>query len=298
MNPRQPSQTALRIAGNLVASARDPLLRRLLVDAEEPYSRWFVEAHSPLARALLRLWTWGPSRRFLYGLTERNLPGGALYILLRKRYVDEVVRAALDAGAEQVVLFGAGLDTLSLRLHDRYPQVQFYELDHPNTQAVKRAALERHGGVPKRVHLRPVDFTRETAAARLQAAPSYRRDAPTVFVAEGVLMYLERDEINELFRTVREFGARGSTFLFTMVDADALAKEDSPLARSARIAANMGEPMRSAIRREDLDHLLRGYGFRKEALADHATLKERYLPPLGIERPVIEGELIITAVSA
>lgn len=297
MKPRQPSQTALRIAGNLVASARDPLLRRLLVDPDEPYSRWFVQEHSPVARVLLRLWTWGPSRRFLYNLTERSLPGGALYILLRKRYVDEVVCAALDAGAEQVVLFGAGLDTLSLRLHDRYPQVRFYELDHPDTQAVKRAALERHGGVPERVHLLPVDFTRELAAERLQAEPSYRKDARTVFIAEGLMMYLERDEISELFHAVRELAARGSTFLFTMVDAEPLGKPDSPVARSARLAANMGEPLRSAIRREDLIHLLQGYGFRMEALADHAALKERYLPPLGIDRPIIEGELIITAVS-
>lgn len=297
MRSDQPSQTALRIAGNNVAAARDPLLRRILVDPDEPYSRWFVQAHSRAARVLLGLWSWGPTRRLIYRLTERSTPGGPLYLLLRKRYVDEAVRQALAAGAEQVVLLGAGLDPISLRLSREHPDVRFFEIDHPNTQQVKREALERHGALPANVHLLPVDFTHEKAEKALTAHPEYHRKVRTVFVAEGVLMYLERDAISDLFRSVRRLGAAGSTFLFTMLDAVPLADESSAVARSARLTAGMGEPLRSAVRREDLGPMLEGFGYELRALADHETLRKQYLEPLGMDRPVIEGELIVTATS-
>ena len=55
--------------------------------------------------------------------------------MLRKRLIEEVVRASLTEGVEQVVIIGAGFDTLALRLCAGFPRTNFIEIDHPATQS-------------------------------------------------------------------------------------------------------------------------------------------------------------------
>jgi len=297
MKRRTPSATALSIAGNFATAAADPALRPLLSDPETPYWRRFVLAHSLGARWKLFLWSFPPTRRFLWNLSESVLPGGALHILLRKRVVEETVRSALEGGATQAVSFGAGFDPLFLRLAPHFPGVRFYELDHPDTQSVKRRALEAEG-VPERVELLSVDFRREVAGERLRACPEYDPAARTVFIAEGVLMYLSPPEVAELMETVYAGGGSESTFLFTVVEKEVLERPDSTLARMAGSLERLGEPLRSSLSRKELDSFLRRYGFRRRLLLDRTDLKKKYLDPLGMQRTLIEGELLVVARSA
>ena len=295
MKADTPSETALRIAGNRIAAARDPVLRRVLADPEEPYSEWFVRAHSARARLLLRGWKWGPTRNLIYRMSDAVLPGGALHILIRKRYVEDQARVALQEGVQQVVVFGAGLDPLPLRLLKAFPEVRVYEIDHPATQGVKRQALQERSALPERLALLPVDFSRESAEEKLRAAPEFRPDACSLYLAEGVLMYLEQADVDALFACVRRNSAPGSRFIFTMVDQSRLGDPGSPVAAMARMTERLGEPIRSSIERKRLDGFLRKHGFKSRAVADHNSLKSAYLKPLKIDRSLIEGELIVVA---
>ena len=56
----------------------------------------------------------------------------------------EDVAAGLAAGRRHYVLLGAGLDTFAWR-HPRADDFVVWEIDHPDTQAWKRAALRRAG---------------------------------------------------------------------------------------------------------------------------------------------------------
>ena len=131
MEPGRPSETAARIAVQRACAAGDPFLRRLLSQPDEPYSAWFAEEHAPgsLAEAA------GHASRARW-----MDPGGLTSILTRKRFVEDEVRAALAEGLEQAVVLGAGYDPLALLLRPEFPNVRFFELDHPATQAVKRRA--------------------------------------------------------------------------------------------------------------------------------------------------------------
>lgn len=295
MKADTPSETALRIAGTHVTAARDPVFRQFLAAPDDPHPEWFARAHSARARRFLVLWKWGPTRRLLDRLSNAVLPGGILHILLRKRAVEEIVRTALKEGFEQVVIFGAGLDALAVRLHPDFPQVRFIEIDHPATQAVKRRALEAHHALPAQVTLLPVDFTRESVEEKLRAEPTFRADARSLFVAEGLLMYLGQEEVDALFACVRRNSAPGSRFLFSMVDAAVAADPNSSTARSIRILERMGEPVRSTIERKRLDGFLRKHGFRSRSVTDHRALRATYLAPAGLDLPLMEGELILLA---
>lgn len=295
MNRDAPSETALRIAGNKLAALRDPVLRRIVSDPDEPYTERFVRAHSRRARFLLRVWRFGPTRSLIYRMSERMMPGGPMHLLLRKRYFAETVRTAVSEGAEQMVVFGGGLDPLTLLVGAEFPGLTCFELDHPATQAPKRRALESAGALPSNLVLIPVDFARERAEERLRSAPGFRANVRTVWIAEGLLMYLEQSEVDHLFGAVRRNCAPGSRFLFTMVDAGPLKDPNSAVSAMARMCERLGEPIRSSIERKRIDGYLRKHGFRQRALADHRTLRAAYLDPLGIDRKVVEGELLVLA---
>jgi methyltransferase (TIGR00027 family) len=283
MNPGQPSQTAMLVAFRRFAAALDPVLKPLLVQPEEPFTGWFLEGHSPEIRQQIERLRAGQDHAFLRLMRNSAGQGGPLSILLRKRFVEDEVRAALSAGAEQVVVFGAGYDTLGLRLAPTMPQVRFFELDFPATLGVKRQALESRGAVPANVELVAVDFSRESAEDRLRATASFRPGATTVFVAEAVLLYLEEQAIDALFASIHRLGGPGSRFVFSMVSRRALAGYGAAAEKALQGLAQMGEPVKSTMDEAELPAFLEKRGFRQRQVADHVFMRDRYLAPLGLQ---------------
>jgi O-methyltransferase involved in polyketide biosynthesis len=108
------SETAISIAVNTVAASRDPVLRRLLANPEEPYSEWFVLEHSAEARDRLTQWRSRPGSMGFWG--NIVFPGGRNHIQLRKRWIETQVRGALGDGITQVVALGASWITPTRRL--------------------------------------------------------------------------------------------------------------------------------------------------------------------------------------
>ena len=293
MKKGRASQTAISIAVNTVAAARDPVLRRLLADPEEPYSEWFVDEHSGEAGERLTQWRERPASMGFW--SQIMFPGGRNHIQLRKRWIEAQVLAALGDGITQVVALGAGYDTLCLRLGGKYPKAMFFEVDHPDTQAVKRRALDKHGALPANVALVPVDFTRESAETRLIDTPGFRSGVKGTWVAEGLLMYLDADDRDALFRLVARTSRAGSRFVFSMVDSRCLSDPANPVSRTIRMAAYAGEPIRSGQNPRSIGKFLSSRGFRVLARADHRALQADYLDPLGIELPLSDAEFLVAA---
>src|SRR4029078_1914427 len=98
-------------------------------------------------------------------------------------------------GCTQLVLLGAGYDTRA----DRLPGaagVETFDVDHPVTQAAKRAAISRAlRGLSQRVHFVAVDFEHDSLTKALHAA-GLQRDKRTCVVWEGVFSYLTIDAID------------------------------------------------------------------------------------------------------
>lgn len=295
MKDGQPSETALRVAGARVCAAHDPLLRSLLPAPEEPYTANSIRAHSARARMLMRLWSFGPTRRALNRLTETAFPGALLHILLRKRFVADQVRSALEAGREQVIVLGAGLDPLCALLAPDFPHVTFFEIDHPATQDVKRRGLEPWVTRLSRLRFVPVDFARETMEDCLRRTPGFLVGAPSVLVAEGLLMYLDDPDVDRVFETARRVSGPGSRFLFSTVDRQCLNRPGDPVARFARLLERVGEPIRSSQFARDLPGFSARRGFHCREVVDAAGLQQRYLKPLELERTVMEGELLVVS---
>ena len=64
---------------------------------------------------------------------------------LRNRYAEDQLAAAAASGTAQYVILGAGLDSYAYRCPDALRGLQIFEVDHPSSQAWKRARLAELG---------------------------------------------------------------------------------------------------------------------------------------------------------
>jgi methyltransferase (TIGR00027 family) len=121
------------------------------------------------------------------------------FLVARSRYAEDNLRRAVEDGADQYVLLGAGLDTFAYR--NPYPRLRVFEVDHPATQQWKRELLQRNRiAVPESIRYTPVDFERQSLSAQLSEA-GFNHSAPAFFAWLGVIPYLTL----EAFRATLSF---------------------------------------------------------------------------------------------
>jgi methyltransferase (TIGR00027 family) len=118
----------------------------------------------------------------------------------RTRWFDAVTLHAIEDGARQVVIVAAGYDCRALLF--RTPGVRFIELDHPATQADKRRILSELGAATGDVGYAAADFTIDDVGAALAAAGHDDHNA-TMFLVEGLLIYLDQQTIVSLLTALR-----------------------------------------------------------------------------------------------
>jgi methyltransferase (TIGR00027 family) len=169
----------------------------------------------------------------------------------RTHWFDGVVLRSIEAGIRQVVIVAAGYDCRALRF--RTPGVRFFELDHPATQADKRRLLDELGAETADVAFATADFTVDDIEAALRSA-GHDAAAPTLFVVEGLLIYLDIDVIERLLRALRARSTPDSRL------AVSISRNQSP-AFSARVAA-VGEAVRSTFDETGARELLHRCGWQ------------------------------------
>jgi len=190
---------------------------------------------------------------------------------VRARLAEDVAAAGLAAGRRDYVLLGAGLDTFAWR-HPRADDFVVWEIDHPDTQAWKRAALRRAGlAEPANVRFVAADLS-ATAIGDLGTL------ARATWNWLGVTMYLQPEATAAVLRAIAA-GRIGTTlvvnFLLAADKLDALghAVRDS----AAATVAAAGEPVVTTYTPDEAADLLGEAGFGSIELFDADRLRDRYL---------------------
>lgn len=172
------------------------------------------------------------------------------YLAARTRFFDAAV---VGWPGPQVVALGAGYDGRSLR----YAGPQWWELDHPATQADKLARLERLGIRSQAVFV-AADFLVDD-----WSLPGHDPELPTLFLCEGVLAYLPAPD--RLLRWAASVAAPGSQLAVEVpVSGDA----SGTSARVRATAAGVGEPMAEPWERGGLRARLSSYGWSVSTAVD------------------------------
>ena len=140
------SQTALKVALSLVSlSAKDDWGERLPAGLVEMSERLLIASGSPGYGPRLMRMSKGPWMIRAWEFQDLMMPGQFEGFGHRKIFVQQQVEAAIEQGARQVLVVGAGFDTLCLRLAPQQPDVQFFEVDHPSTSAAKAKGIALEG---------------------------------------------------------------------------------------------------------------------------------------------------------
>ena len=298
MKENAPSATANVVARNVVLVACMQSFTGLVPQDAARVSGWFVADFSTSGASFVERSTKRWFQALQCSLERITIPGLALHQALRKRYIERAVRAALDEGFNPLVVLGGGLDSLAVRLHTEFPAATFIELDHPATQRVKTRTLARRRMWHENLKLLPVDFTKQSFEEALNACEDYRAGRATVFLAEGVLMYLSASEVERLFDAVRRPPTGRKRFVFTFMERDE--KGRACFRRTTWLAhlwlRSRGEPFKWGLRRKELKDFLLNRGFELKELGTPETFRETYLRELGLAGAVLaEGENVCVA---
>lgn len=150
-----------------------------------------------------------------------TVPGIVSHWMRRKRAIEDLVRAAAAEGFTQLVVLGAGLDTLAFRLANEHLFETIISTDHPATLEVVRAAIvsnsdysasassnvARNGlctdeSQTRSLELLSMDLACDDACWILTNSRGFDETRSTVIVIEGVLMYLPEVAVADLLRSL------------------------------------------------------------------------------------------------
>jgi methyltransferase (TIGR00027 family) len=284
------SGTALLIAASLVLLHGHPKYSGLVSKTSADLCAHTLERYSLQTRLLLKIVRHGWFRPIAKLIERITIPGILLHYALRKKCIAALARSALTNGARQVVVVGAGFDPLCLDLQRDFPDVQFWEIDHPATQRHKaRVFLEIDG---ERLHFVAVDVNAARDGETLIKSgfdPAQR----TFWIAEGLLMYLPADIVFSLMRTLKSLSASGSEFAFTFMErqSDGRIRFHSQSKLVDWRLRGRGEPFLWGTTRGELADLMRPW--RVIRFFDHDNLRE--LGPGLADEPIAKGEAICLA---
>jgi methyltransferase (TIGR00027 family) len=219
--------------------------------------------------------------RMAYGA----LAGRAHMMTARTIAIDEAIR---HAAAPQLVILGAGLDGRAWRMRELHDTVVF-EVDHPDSQRAKRDRAAALAAPRARdVRFTAVDFTRDSLADALAAA-GHDAALPTTWVWEGVVMYLQRAEIEASLAALAGRSAPGSRLVIAYLQPSPVIWIIRPLVR------RIGEPIQTVLTATAMQELLARHGFvvvRDETIA---TIGARLAPAIAKATRVLTHMRIVTA---
>ena len=191
-------------------------------------------------------------------------------ICMRSRLVEEQLAIVRQRGLSQVVVLGAGMDSLAYRRLDLTRGLRVFEVDHPATQTWKRAALATIGAeIPDNLTFVAFDFEHQTLAQAL-AEGGVDTTAITFFSWLGVQPYLTEETVMATLAVIGAF-PRGSQLVMDLITPDDEAAGEilsEGFRQLLAVIASMGEPFLSRFTEDAFMARLRQCGF-SHANFDH-----------------------------
>ncbi len=272
MHDGKPSKTAYRVALNILTLGAKPEMAGVLpsgiVDATE---RLLIASGAASARAVR--WSRSPRKVRVFEAFDWVMPGQFEAFAHRKAFCERQVRESITAGVSQILVLGAGYDTMGWRLAPEFPRVDFFEIDHPATAALKAKGIEDMG--PRsNLHLIAEDLGRGRLIDVLANNQDWHQNAATTIVAEGLLQYLEPEAVRDLFNQCASIGG-DSRIAFTYLPAGEDGRPDAG-PRTALLLWLLkagGEPVVWSLRPEELGRFLEAVGWTIAPQLERATGK-------------------------
>ncbi len=162
----------------------------------------------------------------ILNLKGRISPKGIYpYVIARTKYIDNIFETAINNGIEQVIILGAGFDSRAIRLLDQKGKVKVFEIDINYTQQAKLKQFQKRKiHKPEKNIYIPVDFDKEDLKTKLKENKLIQKKK-SLFILEGLIMYLTQKSVEETFKLIYEYSAPSSLIVFDYIYASVLRDE-------------------------------------------------------------------------
>ena len=261
MRKDKPSRTAYKVALNVVTLGAKPGMDRFLPPGTVQATEKLLVASGAAEARTVR---WFRSQRMVsvYEAFDWMLPGQFEAFAHRKAFCERQVRDGIGAGATQILVLGAGYDTMGWRLAPEFSGVNFFEIDHPATARLKDRGIDAMGR-RKNLCLIAEDLGKRELVDVLKTNNSWDQSARTVIVAEGLVMYLPHEAVLDLFCQCAVVSGVGSRIAFSYIPTGADGRPDAGRWTGLMLWLQkvVGEPWTWSIRPEELGLFLEETGW-------------------------------------
>lgn len=288
MKARDPSKMALQIAGLRANETHLPKNERVF---EDPYAEFFFPEE---VRQMLKDPARVKAERAKY---ERVMPGVNGAIVARIRYMDECLTDAIRNGLQQLVIVGAGFDTRAYRIPGVREHLKVFEVDHPITQEIKkRTVVDIFGALPEHVTFVPIVFGKDRMDVQLKAH-GYGAQLKTLFIIEGLLMYIPEPAVDALLGFIRNASGPGSGFVADVFDRSVVdGTSKLPEAQTLKgFVEQEGAALQFGFDEEGIEAYLQARGFTGTEIVNATALKAKFFPAAASDRRVSSMFNFVTA---
>lgn len=199
------------------------------------------------------------------------------YVIARTKFIDAVFLNALAAGFDQILIFGAGFDSRGIRLLNN-AKTRVFELDVPITQQAKIQQFKKRGiTIPPDIVYISIDFTKESLADKL-TEHDFKKNKRSLFILEGLVMYLDAESVDTTFRLIDAFAGKGSEVVFDHIYASVLRRENTLYGEQNifEMVNKAGEAWTFGIEKDGIGSFLEKYHLRLLSNNTANDLEQKY----------------------
>lgn len=296
MKINQPSATAALILKVVLFNAYDHTATQMVAPDTVQFSQLIANKVFSFPKLLTFFFKNRISRGLLMSLERVLNPGFILHVVTRKKYIEKLSHDAVHHGYHQVIVIGAGYDTLAIKMAKQNKLITCFEVDHPNTQELKRQALESIA--TPNFHLIPADLSIMTISAALQQNKIFAATKKTLIVIEGVLMYLHEDKVEQLLKELYTLFPNGLNCIFSFMEkrqnGDIQFKIAHPMVKWWLTKKH--EQFLWGIAKNELLLKMKHIGFSRIRIIDKNDFIEEYFRDIKPTPKLAEGEMICSII--
>ncbi len=292
MKKNKPSATAMFVANGMYYNIHQEMLQQDIPEDVKKYNAQLIEHFYGIKSKGSKRW-----RLFICNIVQLfSIRGFFLHFLIRKKCIEKQVKESIAQGYGQVVILGAGYDTLCSRLAEQHPNVNFIELDHPATAANKVALFKDLEWQKSNIKYLAHDLKNIDAAFK---SNEINTSLKTVFVCEGVFMYLQQEEVKQILNAVNQYFKSDCKFVFTFMEESAsgnyMFKNATAFVKLLLKLKN--EPFTWGMKPENIGKFLESNSWYLMDIFDHQKLKRDFLSKENQHLPVAIGENVVCAIN-